>query len=277
MNLSPDWLERQYWSDVVAVRPAGEIESRIAQSREVREQQPAVLDLSYGPDERQKLDLFMPEARGPWPLLVFIHGGYWRQGSKDEWAFLAPQWTDRGVAFAALGYRLLPAVELADIVADVRTAIGRLLEDAETYRLDTDRVVVSGISAGAHLASMYITEAQVAPARAAVLLSGVYDPRPIETTTPGADFMGSLSADLVDISPLVRKPPACPCIFAWGEDETRVFENQSRALAAQWANWGIESEMAAIPGTNHFTICDSLRTDRNGPVLDFISRHVADE
>lgn len=274
MNPGTDWLERQYWSDVVAVRPGSMIESRIANSRAVREQHRAALDLGYGPDERQKLDLFLPEGRGPRPLIVFIHGGYWRQGSKDEWSFLAPQWTARGVAFAALGYRLLPAVQLVDIIADIRAALGRLLGDAETYNLDTEQVVVSGISAGAHLAAMYITEAQMAQVRAAVLLSGVYDPRPIETTTPGADLRGSLSGDVADVCPLARKPPRCPCIFAWGADETRVFENQSRALAMQWANWGIESELAAIPDTNHFTICDSLRADGCSPVLDFISRHM---
>jgi arylformamidase len=277
VSAGADWLERQYWSDVVAVRPVSEIETRIAQSNAVRAQQHAILDVSYGADERQKFDLFVPESPGPRPLLVFIHGGYWRRGSKDEWAFLAPGWTSRGVAFAALGYRLLPAVQLADIVADTQAALGRLVEHAEEYKLDTGRIVVTGISAGAHLAAMYVTEAQVTPARAAVLLSGVYDPRPLETTTPGVELAGSLSGDLADISPLARKPPRCPCIFAWGADETRVFENQSRALAAQWANWGIESEMAAIPHTNHFTICDSLRADGKGPVSDFILRHVAHE
>lgn len=277
MNARSDWLERQYWQDVVAVRPTTEIEQRISASCEIRETANAVLDLSYGAGDRQKLDLFLPESKGPWPLLVFIHGGYWRRGSKDEWAFLAPQWTARGVAFAAVGYRLLPSVKLVDIVADIRSAIEVLAENAAAHNLDIDRIVLSGISAGAHLAAMYITAPAAVRIKAAALLSGVYDPRPVEPTTPGADLAASLSANLEDISPIGRKTPHCPCIIAWGADETQVFGNQSRALAAHWANWGIETDMVAIPNYNHFTICKSLQADGAGPVVEFISQHLLHE
>ncbi len=104
MTVSLDWLERQYWGDVVAVRPDRKIDKQIADSRTVRELEShaATIDLCYGHDERQRLDLFSPEGDGPWPLLVFIHGGYWQLGSKDAWSLLAPGWIQKGVAVANL-------------------------------------------------------------------------------------------------------------------------------------------------------------------------------
>ncbi len=90
MTVSLDWLERQYWADVVAIRPDRKIAQQIANSRMVRVLHPASIDIPYAADDRQRLDLFCPEGKGPWPLLIFIHGGYWQLGSKDHWSFLAP-------------------------------------------------------------------------------------------------------------------------------------------------------------------------------------------
>ena len=84
MTTSLEWLERQYWTDVVAIRPDGKIVQQIADSRIVRVLHPASIDMTYAPHQRQRLDLFCPEGKGPWPLLIFIHGGYWQLGSKDD-------------------------------------------------------------------------------------------------------------------------------------------------------------------------------------------------
>ncbi len=62
MTASPDWLERQYWADVVAVRPDRKIDKQIADSRRFRDSHAATIDLCYGNDKRQRLDLFSPES-----------------------------------------------------------------------------------------------------------------------------------------------------------------------------------------------------------------------
>ncbi len=279
MTASLDWLERQYWGDVVAVRPDTKIDQQIADSRRFRDSHAATVDLCYGHDERQRLDLFCPEGEGPWPLLVFIHGGYWQFGSKDAWSFLAPGWIQKGVAVANLGYRLLPDVTLEDVVADVRAGLDYLAENAEDLHVDTSRVLVSGVSAGAHLAAMVVTEehpeaSQLAPV-AAVLLSGVYDVRPLAGTTPGAALSNSKSSDLSRISPLGRPPPSdCCCLIAWGADETAVFHNQSRVLAAHWANWGVTATAMSLQNTNHYTVVDNLLAGRPGPVGEFVAEHL---
>ena len=279
MTGSLDWRERQYWSDVLAVRPDRKIDQQIADSRIVRDSHPATIDLRYGSDERQRLDLFCPEGEGPWPMLVFIHGGYWQFGSKDDWAFLAPGWLQKGVAFASLGYRLLPAVTLQDVVGDIHAGLHYLGENAQALRLNVSRVVVSGISAGAHLAAMVVTEKTAVPGQlapiAGVLLSGVYDPRPLEGTTPGAGLEDAELLDLAGISPLGRPPPSrCCCLIAWGADETTVFRAQSQTLAAHWSNWGVAAETRALPDTNHFTVVDSLLAGQPGPVAGFVAEHL---
>jgi arylformamidase len=278
---SLEWLEREYWADVVAVRPDTKIDQQIADSRMVRESEAhaATVDLCYGHDERQRLDLFCPEGEGPWPLLVFIHGGYWQLGSKDAWAFLAAGWIQKGVAVATLGYRLVPSVTLEDVAGDVRAALNYLAENAEALKLDVSRVLVSGVSAGAHLAAMAVTEedleaSQLSPV-AAALLSGVYDLRPLAGTTPGAALSNSKSSDLSCFSPLGRPPPAdCCCLIAWGADETAVFHTQSRLLAAHWANWGVTATAMSLSNTNHYTVVDNLLAGRSGPVGEFVDEQL---
>ena len=279
MTASLDWLERQYWADVIAVRPDRKILQQIADSQTVRASHPATVDIHYAPHERQRLDLFCPEGPGPWPLLIFIHGGYWQFGSKDDWSFLAPGWMQKGIAFASLGYRLAPAVTLEDIVGDVRAGLDYLGENALALQLDVSRVVVTGVSAGAHLAAMAVTAenpatGQLSPV-AAVLLSGVYDPRPLEGTTPGAALKDLKSFNLSCISPLGRPPPShCCCLIAWGADETAVFHNQSQALAAHWANWGVTATALDLQNTNHYNVVESLLAGKPGPVGEFVDEYL---
>ena len=111
-------------------------------------------NLAYVSDghERQKLDLYIPGGEGPFPVLVWIHGGAWRAGSKNQPRGL--EWLDRGVAVASLNYRLSQHAVFPAQIEDCKSAIRWLRAHAGEYRLDTDRLIARGASAGGHLVAL---------------------------------------------------------------------------------------------------------------------------
>lgn len=274
MTNATDWLERQYWSDVMAVRPNERIEKQQQLSAQARVGATAV-DAAYGDHERQRLDLFMPPGEGPFPLFVFVHGGYWQLGHKDDWSFLAPEWNARGVGYAALGYRLAPEVSVEQITEDVAAGLNHLVVNAAQWRIDPARIAVSGISAGAQLVAQAVAFGNGGPAKAAVLVSGVYDLAPLTATTPGK-VLGEWAPGDPRVSPLGRKPSeSCHSLVAVGSAETDVFKSQSGALAAHLTNHGHSSELHELPGANHFTVVDALRANSDGPVAAFVKSELA--
>ena len=155
-----------------------------AESDTVRRDRPRLLDFVYGIHERERLDIYPTEDDFA-PLVVFIHGGYWKSRSKDQFAYLAPTFTDRGYNFVALGYPLAPEVALGDIVASCRKAIHWLLSYPSGLRFDPTRVHVIGHSAGAHLAAMMMAThwpdhaLPVETIKTATCISGLYDLAPL--------------------------------------------------------------------------------------------------
>jgi len=95
--------------------------ARAAANQEARGRSFAQLDIPYGTHGREKLDYFRGAAGAP--LLVYIHGGYWRARDRSDFSFLAPSWVARGTHLACLGYPLCPEVRLSRIVESCRHAI----------------------------------------------------------------------------------------------------------------------------------------------------------
>lgn len=271
---SGDWLEQQYWADVMAVRPNERIERQQQLSAEARENA-TLVHKAYGEHERQGLDLFMPPGEGPFPLLVFVHGGYWQLGDKSDWSFLAPEWNANGIGLATVGYRLAPEVSVEQIIDDVAAAVNHLVQHAQDWRIDPKRIAASGISAGAQLVAQALAFGAGGSAKAAVLISGVYDLSPLQATTPGK-VLGSWEPGDPRVSPLGRAPTsACRSLVAVGSAETDVFKSQSQALAAHLTNHGFPCPAHELPGANHFTVVDALRASSDGPVASFIKSELA--
>jgi acetyl esterase/lipase len=114
-------------------------------------------DLAYvvNGHERQKLDLFVPEkADGPLPLIIWIHGGGWQNGSKDGCPPLRNGYTEHGYAVASINYRLSGHAVFPAQIEDCKAAIRWLRAHAEEYSLDPQRFGVWGSSAGGHLAAL---------------------------------------------------------------------------------------------------------------------------
>lgn len=225
-------------------------------------------DLAYGPGARQRLDLCVPERARDVPLLVFIHGGYWQELSKDESAFAAGDCLAAGWAFAAVDYTLAPAATVVDMALECRQALRWLHAQAAQRGIDPARIVVAGSSAGAHLAAMtglrgWEGDADL-PAglpAAAVLVSGVYDLQPLVGTSINAP-LALTPQSAAEASPLLQPlqgfPPAAVC---WGEIETGEFKRQGRDFADAVARAGSPPpQVFEIPARNHFDVILELAT-----------------
>ncbi len=144
-------------------RPGDRLRARFGSAETVAliAQPPGKQTLSYGSDRLQALD-FYPAINGNKraPLVVFVHGGGWQRGSKDngtgQWK--APHYTDLGYAFVSISYRLVPDATVEQQGADVAAALRTLIDNAARLGFDPTRIVIMGHSAGAHLVALVGTD-----------------------------------------------------------------------------------------------------------------------
>jgi arylformamidase len=220
----------------------------------------AELGVRYGGSERQFIDLFWPGQGRDAPVALFIHGGYWRALEPTAFSHLAAGMNAHGVAFAAVGYDLCPAVTIETIIEQVRASAAFL------YRRLGRPFAVSGHSAGGHLTACLVATdwKKVDPslpadlARDGFSISGLFDLAPLMQTGMNQDLR--LDAESARrVSPLHWNVPAGRTLHAWaGGDESSEFLRQSREIATVWGDKGVETEYVAVPDTNHFTVLDPL-------------------
>jgi acetyl esterase/lipase len=115
-------------------------------------------------------DLYLPAGPGPFPVIVNVHGGYWRRGSRDTFQYWGPYLAERGYAGFTVSYRLTRPGKKTypDVVHDIRAAVQFMRGRAKDFRIDPDRIALWGNSAGAHLAAL------VALAGDSPLFAGAY-------------------------------------------------------------------------------------------------------
>jgi arylformamidase len=214
------------------------------------------VDIACASRAMPRVEIALPGGDMPrtgWPLLVFIHGGYWQELSARESLFAAGEAVAAGIAFAAVDYTLAPKVTIGAIVDECRDAHACLTRQAATFHVDAGRIVLAGHSAGAHLATMVALAAREAVA-GLVLVSGVYDLEPlVGTSINEALRMDASAARNLSPSrrPLHGMPPAVVC---WGDNETGAFKAQSRDFASQLVDSGVPCRSFEVPGRHHFDV-----------------------
>lgn len=215
--------------------------------------------LSYGEAPDEYVILFEHPECGAASLLVFFHGGYWQDLSADDSCFPADSLLSGGMAYAAVNYTLAPHASVAAMVEQCASAL-KSLATAGRY----DRIVIAGSSAGAHLAAMLMsTDWQAwgltsAPFHAAVLLSGVYDLRPLVTTYINEPLRLDVQSASAISPSLSTIHAAVPTVVCWGEHETDEFKRQSREYASHLTQAGAAVSCYEVPGRNHFDILFDL-------------------
>ena len=269
MTFTPEFVEREYNNRALVPDYAAYFARWEKDSRYVRETIACEIDLPYGPDPRHRVDLFpAANARG---TLVFIHGGYWRSLDKSMFSWLAASWVAAGVNVAMPNYRLCSAVRIEDIVQDAIAAANWVALNGPAHGVSTDRMVVSGHSAGGHLTAAIFAapreQLQFDPARivGGVPISGLVDFEPLLQFSYNADLR--LDARAVERLNLYRRKPTvtAPLVIAAGADESSEFHRQSRLLAEAWKPQ--VRKLMILPGLNHFSIVDAF-AERGQPLYE---------
>jgi arylformamidase len=270
LNLDNDFLDREY-NPRVQIPQFAEFFVRWKRSAlNARESGAPRLDLAYGSAAAETLDLFA--APGPHaPLMIFIHGGYWRVLDKADFSWVAPPYVAAGISVAVLNYGLAPKTPMQEIVNQVRRACAWLYINAADLGCDRKRIFCSGHSAGGHLTGMMLATdwpalAAPLPKRllaGALTVSGVFDLQPLTH----AEF---LRRDLALDEPAARGlSPAflalqneAPLLRAVGAQESGEFHRQSELIAAHWPTIA-RAGLLDVAGCNHLSVCDALATPGN--------------
>jgi arylformamidase len=238
-------------------------------SAEARQMRGLHADLAYGDSPRQRVDLFLPNGSGPFPLVVFFHGGGWTRHDKEKFAFPAPAFVEHGIAFACVGFDLTPSVRLEVLLAQARRGLDWLIANAARFGLDADAVFTAGHSSGAHLAACMITGDDAAPpadVKGALLVSGIYDLEPVRLSARN-QYLHLDAGQAAALSPIGRiAADPCPVVVAWGGAELAEFQRQSAAFADAWERAGGDVRRVVLAQANHFTITREL-ADATGDVL----------
>jgi arylformamidase len=230
------------------------------------------LDRAYGASPGETLDIF-PARTGDGSVLMFIHGGYWRSLDKRDFSFLAPAWVDAGVSLVVVNYDLCPKVSIERIVQQMLAASVWLYRHAEQYRMDEDRLYVSGHSAGGHLAAMMLAALwPVVDAslprnlyKGGLAVSGVYDLGPLVHVDWLRGDLRLDEASAFKASPAYLPPATrAPLALAVGGLESSEFKRQNALLAERWKR--VLQEDVAMPGADHFTVVDGLG-DASSPLF----------
>jgi arylformamidase len=235
---SVEFCEREY-NNRALIPEHPQIFGRWAeQAAATRRLRACLIDLRYGESGSEQLDLF-PARRDGAPLLVFIHGGYWRSLDKSDFSWIAPAFVNHGISVALVNYGLSPGTPIEEIVRQNLRAHAWLYRSADRLGFDPNRIFTSGHSAGGHLVAMMM--AAIWPAfepelptdliKGGMAVSGVYDLEPLL-------YAPFLAADLRltperarRLSP-IHLPPAtsAPLYTAVGSLESSEFKRQNALI-----------------------------------------------
>jgi arylformamidase len=193
-------------------------------------------------------------AGGDAPVLVFVHGGYWQALSAEASLYLAPAALALGWSYAAVEYTLAPAADLPTMVRECTSALAAI-----AAALGDVPMVVAGHSAGAHLTAMatLVREPPV-PVVRTVLVSGVYDLRPLVHTTVNDPLALDLPAAEVMSPMLLPVTGHSEVTVVWGDNETDAFKAQGTTYAARLRVAGLEVAAFECAGRHHFDVVDDL-------------------
>lgn len=261
------WLERMYNNRVRVPGHREHFARWAAQSAQVRASLPGMLDVGYGEDPRERLDAFAAPRRGA-PLVVFVHGGYWRAMDKSQHSFIAGALHDMGAAAVVPSYTLCPQASIPQITLQVARAVAWAWRHARELGADARRLTVIGHSAGGQLAAMMLAcawdvlDPELPPrmVRSAVGISGLYDLEPLMHTPSLQEVLRLTPEQVQQASPARLPAPAHGRLLSVvGAQESGEYLRLAGLIQQAWGHARVPT-VAVLPRLNHFSIVEALAT-----------------
>lgn len=249
-------------------------------------------DLAYSEpeDANRRLDVYAPAGGENRPIMVWLHGGGWRQGDKSAVQHKPRAFVDRGFIFVSVNYRLVPQVTVKEMTGDIAQAIKWVRDHAKQYGGAPDTTFVAGHSAGAHLAALVCTDDRYLRAEGLSLSAikgcipvdtAVYDIAsqvknvgPLRAVTYTSAF-GSSEAEHQQLSPIahVAKDKGIPPFLILHVADRPDSTAQSQAFSKALANAGVRAKVVPGEGKSHGTINRDLGLPGDKPtkaVFEFL-------
>jgi arylformamidase len=246
-------LDAAYDNSAAVAESATKLAEWLDRSMRLRARYRHYLDLAYGERPRNRIDLF-PCGKPNAPLLVFIHGGYWQRNAKEVFSCMAEGPLAHGIDVALPGYTLAPEATLTQIVAEIRAAVQWLRRSGPRYGIGKRKLIVSGWSAGGHLAALAMDMPEV---DAGLAISGIFDLEPCRLSYLN-EKLRLTPAEVRGLSPILQLPPAAgPLLVTFGTAELPELQRQSRDYWRVWSD-GRAGALIPLDGLDHFTILEEL-------------------
>ena len=228
----------------------------------------AASGIAYGPEERHRLDVYVPEQNGGRaPVMVFFYGGGWNSGERADYAFVGRAFAAQGFVTIIPDYRLVPQVHFPGFVEDGALALRWVRDHIAGYGGDATGVALSGHSAGAYNAMMLALDRRFLAraglpsgfVRSVAGLAGPYDFLPLDDPRSIAAF-GDYPR-LSETQPISFASARAPRVFlATGDEDETVRPRNSVALATKLRAAGAVIELKTYPGLGHAGILLALNT-----------------
>lgn len=221
------------------------------------------IDVPFGTSAGEKLDIW--PGRGGSPILLFIHGGYWRAFDKKMFRFIAERFVEAGAAVVLNNYDLCPNVTMDEITRQNRAALAWIWKNASSFGGDPGRIHVTGHSAGGHLTAMLMATdwsewgLPFDVVNGAVPLSGLFDLEPLRRSYLNADLRMD-EAETQRNSPIHHIPDHMPpTVVAVGGGETDEFRRQSRIYADACRAKGFPVSYLEVGDFDHVNVAGEYR------------------
>ena len=248
-----------------------ELEEEIAaRSAAVRREMPPH-SVQYGASDEEVLDIFVPPGVRDAPVMIFIHGGAWIRSTKEDASFAAPVFTQRGAIYVAVNYAKLSKVRMPELAEQCRRAVEWVVRNVSDYGGSPQRIFISGHSAGAHLSGCMLATDWKArglaakPIRAALLLSGLYELRPVVLSSRRS-YVHLDDGEVNALSPLRHLDRmAVPVTIVSADQDTPEFKRQSQLFADALDAMGLLAAHHVLFNANHFE--EALQLGEEGSVV----------